>query len=187
MEPYPRRLLHVLVGLLCAGALTSCSIWDAGRADEVPAEALGMRPVYFAPDSANVIFSDAPRALQNGTGVVTLDDLLFVIDQGLGVHLFDNRAPSQPVALAFIHIPGIATLTATPGRLYANNFGDLVTIDIEDPRNARVIDRDAGLFRQPLDFPEGFIGFFECYDPARGRLIRWEEATVTRPECRINF
>ncbi len=187
MNLYPRALLRALLGLLCTGMLASCSIWEVGTNEEVPESVLGRRPVYFPSDEANLVFSDNPRPLANGTGVVRFENLLFVIDQGLGVHMFDNTSPSRPVAITFIHVPGISTLSAGRGRLYVNNFSDLITINIEDPRMARVIDRDPGLFEQPVDFPEGFIGFFECYDPARGLLVRWEEAVLTRPECRINF
>ena len=180
----PRRLPIAWLALLGLGA---CSIWDAGGEEGAPAEAFGLRPVYFPADSANVVYSDAPRAQLNNTGIVTAGDFLYVIDLGLGIHVYDNADPRSPRAVAFVHVPGIATLTASGDRLYANNFGDLVTIDISDPRAARVVDRDEGLFAQPLDFPENHIGFFECYDPARGQLVRWEEATLREPECRIDF
>ena len=167
--------------------LGACSIWASDADEEAPAVTQGMRPVYFDASAANEIASGPPRPTENNTGIVVLGDLLFVVDLGLGVHVFDNADPRRPRGLAFITVPGIATLTATEGRLYANNFGDLVTIDIEDLGSVRVVDRDVGLFAQPLDFPEGFRGFFECYDPARGRLVRWEEAPLERPECRTLF
>ncbi len=189
MNLYPRRLLSVLLALSCMGTLASCSIWDIGGNEDVPEVAFGMRPVYYVGDSAKVIYADVPRIQQNGTGIVLLGTLLFTVDQGLGIHVTDNANPARPKSIAFIHVPGVSTVTASanPARIYANNFGDLVTLDIEDLRNVRVLDRDEGLFEQPLDFPEGYIGFFECYDPALGLLVRWEEATVNSPECRINF
>lgn len=169
----------------CCVALGACSIWDAPDDDfGVPEVAFGLRPVYYEGGDPEAIFSGPPRAQANNTGLVLLGDLLFVIDLGLGVHVYDNADPRNPRGLAFITVPGIATLTATEGRLYANNFGDLVTIDVEDVTAARVVDRDVGLFAQPLDYPENWFGAFECYDPARGQLVRWEEATLTRPECR---
>ena len=187
MKRYLPQLLRVLVGLLSVSTLASCSIWDAGQGDFIPESVFGRRPVYFPIDSAGLIFSDAPRPLRNSTGVVKFENFLYTIDQGSGVHVVDNTDPRRSIAIAFIHVPGIRTLTAGKGRLYANNFGDLITIDIDDPRKARVIDRDAGLFQETLDFPENYIGYFECYDPARGPLLRWEEANISKPECRINF
>lgn len=181
MNP-PLRLIAFALACACLGA---CSIWDTNGGDaEAPDFAFGLRPVYYDGDSATVIFSGPPRDQANNTGLVVLGDLLFVIDLGIGVHVYDNANPRNPRGLVFITVPGIATLTATEGRLYANNFGDLVTIDVEDLNNVRVIDRDEGLFAQPLDYPENWFGPFECYDPARGRLARWEEAELTRPQCR---
>ena len=172
-----------LASCLAAGA---CSIWDTGDGRDIdpPAFERGLRPVYFAGDSATVIFSGPPRAQENNTGIFLFDGLLFVTDNGTGVHVYDNTNPRNPRALAFITIPGVSTVTATAGRLYANNFGDLVTIDISDLRDVRVVDRDEGLFEQPLDFPENYFGYFECYDGSRGRLLRWEEADLEFPQCR---
>ena len=183
MDPTTRLLL----ALALSASLGACSIWEGGGDEEAPESVFGMRPVYFEEAGGGVIASFPPRPTENNTGIVVFGDFLFVIDLGLGVHVFDNANPRNPRGLAFISVPGISTLTATQDRLYANNFGDLVTIDIEDLSDVRVVDRDEGLFAQPLDFPEGFQGFFECYDPSRGQLVRWEEARIERPECRTLF
>ena len=177
------RYTALAVGCLWLGA---CSIWETndGRGTEPLELVRGLRPVYYSGDSATLVFSGPSRPQENNTGIVLFDGLLFVIDNGLGVHVYDNSNPRNPRALVFITIPGVSTLTATAGRLYANNFGDLVTIDVDDLEDARVIDRDVGLFAQPLDFPENFDGFFECYDESRGQLVRWEEADLEFPECR---
>ena len=177
------RYSALAVGCLWLGA---CSIWETGdgRDTEPPEFREGLRPVYYGGDSATLVFSGPPRAQENNTGIVLFDGLLFVIDNGIGVHVYDNANPRSPRALVFITIPGVSTLTVTEGRLYANNFGDLVTVDIDDLDDARVIDRDEGLFAQPLDFPENYFGYFECYDPSRGRLVRWEEADLESPQCR---
>lgn len=180
-----RALLSYLTFVGCCLALGSCSIWDedAGEFD-VPQFVSGVRPVYYDGGDPEGIFSGPPREQENNTGLVLLGDLLFVVDLGTGVHVYDNADPRRPRGLVFITVPGIATLTAGEGRLYANNFGDLVTIDIDDLSDVRVVDRDAGLFAQPLDFPENYFGAFECYDPERGPLVRWEPADLIRPECR---
>lgn len=169
----------------CCLALGSCSIWDTGVGDpEAPDMAWGLRPVYYEGGSPKAVFSGPPRDQENNTGIVLFGDLLFVIDLGTGVHVYDNADPRSPRGIVFITVPGIATLTATEGRLYANNFGDLITIDIEDLDDVRVVDRDTGLFAQPLDYPENYFGYFECYDPNLGQLVRWEESSLQSPQCR---
>ena len=111
---------------------------------------------------------------ENGTGIVQ-DELqrLYIVELGVGVHVYNNSNPRDPVAITFITIPGVTSVTVSRNRMFANNFGDLVTIDITDLNNVRVVDRDAGLYPQPLDYPLGHFGFFECFDANRGLLIGW--------------
>ncbi len=184
------RLLPLLALLLLV-SLSSCSMWESGGnwngndSDLVPDIVSGRRPIYIEEAMAQNIYSDVPRPQVNGTGLAGANNLLYVVDLGLGVHVYDNTNPSNPVGLSFLVIPGVTTISISGNRMFADNFGDLITIDISDPKNIRVVDRDEGLYPKPLDFPAGFFGFFECYDPAKGLLIGWEEAIVESPKCRI--
>ena len=98
--------------------------------------------------------------------------------------MIDNTDPDNPIPLSFIRILGVNTATADGNRLFTNNLTDLVTLDITDVMNVSVVDRDENLFPIPLDYPVNFTGYFECYDPALGILIRWEQAMLEYPECR---
>jgi len=171
--------------LSAALLLPGCSIWDSLAPEEVPDEVFGRRPVYLdVGGDPQSIYSLPPRALRNGAGIVTDGIWLYIIDLNTGVHVIDNTDPEDPISIAFIWIPGVRTATILDGRLIANNLGDLVTINIDDPTNAQVVDRDSGLFLDDLNFPEGFFGFFECYDPSRGILLDWEDANIRNPKCR---
>ena len=70
--------------------------------------------------------------------------------------------------------------------LYANNLNDLVTLDISDINDIRLVNRLENAFEQEVIdgiFPSGFSGFFECADPEKGIVIGWEERLLTRPQC----
>ena len=169
---------------------SSCNMWSTGwnwddDNDDIPDLAFGKRGLYISADQARLIGSELPRAQENGTGIVRDGVRLYVVDLGLGVHVYDNSDPTSPIAIAFITIPGVTTVTVARDRLFADNFGDLVTIDISDPTNARVVDRDPDLFPDPLDYPLGHFGFFECYNPDLGLLVGWEDATLESPRCRM--
>ncbi len=171
--------------------LSSCSIWDTGwrgrfgvNNDDVPENVNGQRPVYAREDAYD-IFSDVPRAIQNGIAVFEEDDLLFTIDVDLGIHVADNSNPSSPQRLVFIQIPGVRTGEASGDRLFANNFEDLLSIDISDINNVSVVSRQENFYEAPPAFPPSYSGFFECYDASRGPLLGWEQANLVRPQCRI--
>lgn len=169
-------------------SLGSCSVWNSQTNDEiVPRVAFGLRPVYFTGDDATEIYAEAPRPVLDGAGIVVLGTTILIIDKGTGIHVINNTDPLNPVPISFIRIVGVLTATADGNRLFANNLSDLVTIDITDFRNVSVIDRDQNLFPAPLDYPENYLGYFECYDPALGDLLRWEEATLNFPQCQIEI
>lgn len=77
-------------------------------------------------------------------------DLILVNELEQGVHVFDNRNPRAPVPLAFIAIPGNHDLLvredATGTVLYADNYNNLVAVEISDPRNIHVLKRLENVF-----------------------------------------
>ncbi len=173
----------ILVVLLVGSSLGACTIWDVDIEPLADTVVRGRRPVY-APQDAGEIVALPPRPLVEGGTPVASGRLLYVVDIGTGVHILDNSDPAAPLALSFVQIFGVTTISVEGDRLFANNFTDLVTIDVGDPTHVRVLDRDAGLFTDEPKLPLDYRGYFECYDPSRGRLIGWEIAPLTNPRCR---
>ena len=70
------------------------------------------------------------------------------------------------------------------GILYANNVNDLVGINISDLTDIEVVERLANVYQVTgSDFPENYIGYFECVDPNLGQVVGWFETTIREPEC----
>jgi len=182
----------IVVLFLLSSLLSSCSIWETDNwnrgfgfeDDDVPERATGPRPIYARSDAYD-IFSDVPRVISNGIAVFENNDFLFTVDADLGIHIEDNSNPSSPRRLAFVTIPGVRTASADLDRLYANNFVDLVTIDISNPEEVRVVSRQENFYESPAAFPPNYSGPFECYDASKGPLLGWETVSLTRPQCRI--
>lgn len=173
------------MALLGFGLLPACTIWSADTLDDANRN-FGWRPVYITPEEAYDIGSEEPRAFVDAITPIVFGDRLYVVDRLRGVHVIDNADPSAPVSLAFIRIPGVTTATVSEDRLYADNVGDIVTIDISDLERVRVLDRETGAFGLAVgDFPEGEFGWFECVDRDRGFVIEWEEAALDDPQCRL--
>ncbi len=97
-------------------------------------------PVYktTAEVRAN-IKSNSPIPLQVPGKIYIRGQYIFLNEVDKGIHIIDNSNPSQPVNVAFIDIPGNVDLAVKENILYADLYTDLVTIDISNPLNVRVI------------------------------------------------
>ena len=85
-----------------------------------------------------------------------------------GVHIIDNRDPSNPINLAFIDIPGSRDLAVRNGVLYVDSYLDLLSIDITTPTQPVLIHREEDIF-------QGYI-------PRNGEfnyLVDYEKTNVT--------
>jgi len=84
--------------------------------------------------------------LENAGKIYIFGKYLFVNELYQGIHVFDNSNPSHPVNLSFISIPGNVDLAVKSGILYADNYIDLLSFDITDPANPKLIKRLEDVF-----------------------------------------
>jgi hypothetical protein len=71
------------------------------------------------------------------TGKITVSGkYIFLSEPYKGIHVIDNSNPASPKNVSFINIPGNEDLAVTGSTLYADAYGDLVTLDISDPLQA---------------------------------------------------
>lgn len=176
-----RYLLSWLIIILLTLAGVGCEVLPEAR--PIPETAFGMAPVYADSTTGRMIASEAPRGIIEGRDFVILGDTLYIVDQLIGIHVLDNTDPGSPIPIAFLNIPGCASVAIIGNFLYTNNLRDLVTLDVTDPLNVTVVDREENLYPSPLDYPESYSGFFSCYDPSLGFLVGWELKEIELPEC----
>jgi hypothetical protein len=106
-----------------------------------------MRPVYE--DKAvvyNNIKSGPARELSQPGKIFIKGNYLYVNEIDKGIHLIDNTDPTHPRAISFISIPGNLDVAVSGHYLYADMYTDLLTIDIADPLNAKVVDSSLNVF-----------------------------------------
>lgn len=60
---------------------------------------------------------------------------IYLSEPEKGIHVIDNSVPSNPKNVSFIYIPGNEDMAIRGNTLYADAYGDLVTLDISDPLN----------------------------------------------------
>ena len=166
--------------ILCT---TSCELVEIENLEEVGIQQ-GVRPIYADLGVWDQIMNLPPQPIENLGKIYYKDPYIFVNERFRGIHVIDNSDPSDPVQIAFIQIYGNEDIAVNGNFLYADNFTDLVTIDISDLYNVKEVSRVKDLYtREVLAFPEGYSGYFECVDESRGFLVGWEEAELENPRC----
>lgn len=90
--------------------------------------------------------SEEPRALKHTGKIFYHNGYLFLNELNEGVHIIDNRNPSAPKNIAFIHIPGNVDVAAVGNTLYADSYIDLLAIDISNPLSVKVTRRVKNIF-----------------------------------------
>lgn len=148
----------------------------------------GWKPVYASTAEYRTIRSMPPRSIQYAGKIAYAANRIFMVERGQGVHVVSYAIPASPVKERFIEVPGCYELTWRNGYLIANNGPDLVTIDISLPGSVAVVSRLPGVFRSIQETvsvpPDAAAGdYFECPDPVRGVILRWEKTALTDPSC----
>lgn len=151
--------------------------------EDIPDEAIGLAPLY-AIENWEDISVTGPQAIQQLGKLYYKTPYIYATDRGRGIHVIDNSDPEEPVKIAFLQIAGNSDLAIRGNTLFANNVRDLVAIDISSLDSVSVISRQKDAFQIiGVNFPEGYVGFFECVDPELGEVVGWYETTLTKPQC----
>lgn len=82
------------------------------------------------------------RALENPGKIYFYQNYLFINEQGLGIHIYDNSDPKSPSYVTFYNIPGNFDIAIKDDVLYADNPLYLMAIDIEDINNPTIQSRN---------------------------------------------
>lgn len=144
----------------------------------------GVRPIYADLDQWDKIVSLPPQPIENLGKIYYKAPYIYVNERFKGFHVLDNTDPENPFPIAFIQIFGAEDIAIKGNILYADNYTDLVAVDISDIFNVVLVDREEGLYaREAKAYPEGYSGFFECVEESKGFVVGWEEAELMNPEC----
>jgi hypothetical protein len=106
-----------------------------------------MQPVY---ESKAVVLSNIngspARELSKPGKIFIRGNYLYINEVDKGVHIYDNSNPSNPRQVSFISIPGNLDVAVSGHYMYADMYSDLLTIDIGDPLNAKLVDTSVNVF-----------------------------------------
>jgi len=132
-----------------------------------------LRPVYQTKEAVKTnIKSNLPKTIESPGKIFIYGNYVFLNEGDKGVHIIDNSNPSNPVVKAFIDIPGNQDIAVKGNTLYADMYGDLVSIDISDPLHAKLL-KDI-----PDVFPErNYVGGFATNNTTV--IVGWERKDTT--------
>lgn len=146
-------------------------------------DGMGKKPVYISGAALHEIKTEPPRPISSSGTIYLQDTLLFILEQGAGIHVFSLKDTANSVNLAFLKIPAATDFVVDQKRLYADSWKDLVEVDISDLANIKELYRVENTINPPL-YPLLYDGIFECVDESKGAVVGWEDALLENAQCR---
>ena len=132
-----------------------------------------LRPIYQAKEVVKAnIKSNLPKTIESPGKIFIYGNYVFLNEPDKGVHVIDNSNPSNPVTKAFIDIPGNQDIAVKGNTLYADMYGDLVSVDISDPLNAKLLKTLPGVFPE-----RNYLGGFATNNTMI--VVGWERKDTT--------
>ncbi len=151
-------------GLLTLFVIQSCTQDLCNRS----ATFVRFDPVYLQVDEIREdIQIQAARGLKNPGKLYYYKDYILINERREGLHIIDNRNPESPENIAFVKIPGNIDMAVKNGVLYADNYIDLLAIDIQNPATPKLISRTENVFNSLAQSQD------------LGHLVYYEETVVT--------
>ena len=90
-------------------------------------------PIYKLPVDFRIgISAESPRTLHKPGKIYAFGTYLFINELHEGIHVIDNTNPASPQNIAFWKIPGNVDMAIRGNHLYADQYVDLLTIDISE-------------------------------------------------------
>lgn len=142
-------------------------------------------PIYAQEGDAELeIAVLASRQTDSAGKIFAIGEKLFQVEQGKGIHIIDYSDKRNPKKLSFLQIPGCQEVAVKGQHLYTNSFEDLVVLDLSAYPDVQVTAREPGVFPElSTSYPPQW-GYYECPDPAKGRVVGWEIKRIENPKCR---
>lgn len=154
------QILFILLGLLFFSCEDECEITHTYTFYEAQYQTL--ESVRAA------VTSESPREMSSPGKIYYIGGYMYINETGQGIHVIDNRNPSNPTKVSFINIPGNYDLAAKGNVLYADSYVDLLTFDISNPAQPQFLKRQESVFGS-------YSSSFFTADPSQGVLTTFVE------------
>src|SRR5450755_3616802 len=140
-----RKICFVLSGSLML-ILLSCLLPGCFK-DHITKTYTIYRPVYTPTATVLANLNGNPsQPIVSAGKIYSAGAYIFVNDIDQGIHIIDNSNPSHPAQIAFLNIPGNEDMAVKGNILYADMYGDLLAIDLYEPKHAVITSMVHGVF-----------------------------------------
>ncbi len=139
-------------------------------------------PVYVQPQEfrVNNLTTTDVRPLKHPGKIYFYRNFILVNELREGIHVIDNSNPENPNQIAFLEIPGNVDMAVRGNKLYADNYVDLLTIDITDVKQPVLEHRSEEVF--PLHGFDERLGYLVAYrETGRTQEIECSNPTFDQP------
>lgn len=148
------KLKFLLIGVL-AIILTACESGETVKVTYKINEPVFMSKTAFR---SSVKVKTQAEDIQKLGKICFYDGYLYISEPEKGIHIIDNRNPSNPLNIGFIEVLGNADLAIRNNMLYADSYVDLVWFDITNPAAPTLKGRLEDIFVSALPVMENFYG-----------------------------
>jgi hypothetical protein len=177
-----KKVYRISIFILLIACCTTCVDWEDEPGLRFPeGDVEGYRPVYAEDLNTEISYREKSPLINPGK-IYSYKNFLLIVDSGYGIHVYDNTHRENPEQIGMLRISGNQDIAMKGNYIFADQFGDLVVIDITDIKSPNVVVRHENVAVQRLRPPSGY--FYECVDPTREHmLIGWELDTINQPQC----
>lgn len=140
MTPISRLItgLSIITVIVLSGCKDSCETQHTYTFFE---------PVYITLNEVRSGFQVTdPQPITNLGKIYLYGSTMLVNEVGEGVHIINNADPGNPIILKFIKIPGNFDIAVKDNVLFADSYIDLLSIDISDIDQIKLIHREENAF-----------------------------------------
>jgi hypothetical protein len=135
-------------------------------------------PVFMDANAfrSSVQVTEAQYPISDYGKICFYKDFLYIAESGKGIHIVDNRNPSDPQIAGFVELLGNADLAIKDDLLYADSFIDLVWFDVSSPSRPVFEGRLENVFPHSLPPIENEFGYdyAQCYSGEnKGIIVSW--------------
>ncbi len=131
----------------------------------------GWKPIFSSDTSHKTIYyTEGAEPNKRPGNIYIYKQWILQSEIGKGVHIIDRTDPENAVKIGFIHIAGNTDLSIKDNILYANNYYDLISVNIENLSAPVLLSRHKGMFytqdsRKPFiwQLPDS-AGYYDCGD-----------------------
>ncbi|MEK7433465.1 MAG: hypothetical protein AABZ74_10060 [Cyanobacteriota bacterium] len=89
-----------------------------------------------------------PKEINNAGKIYLYKNFIFVHEKDAGVHIIDNTDIKNPKNIVFLRIPFSTDISIKDNILYADMFNDLISIDINDINNIKILKINENIFEK---------------------------------------